>query len=188
MKGLKRIFTVAALMVPAVALAHPGHSHGLEGGLLHPFTGVDHLLAMVAIGMVAAQMKGRAVWAMPAAFVAALAVGGLMGLAELTFGPVEMVVALSVMVLGAMVALRKQLPAVLGLAMAAGFGLFHGFAHGLEAGVAPGSFLMGMVLASATLHFAGVMLVKKGQSVWGARLSKLAGSAMVLVGGAFLMS
>ncbi len=186
--NLKKLFAVAlALVAPAVAFAHPGHDTGLVAGLAHPLTGFDHLLAMLAIGMVAAQMKGRAVWAMPATFVAALALGGVAGVAGLAFGPVETIVALSVVALGVMVALRIKPMMLVGVAMAAGFGLFHGFAHGMEAGMAPSMFMLGMVAASAALHAAGIYLVKRGQGVWGARLSKVAGSAMAVAGGAFLL-
>ncbi len=187
MRMKKILMAVAALTMPTLAMAHPGHGGGLLDGLTHPLTGWDHLLAMVAIGMLAAQMKGRALWALPAAFVAALAVGGVMGLAEVTVGPVEAVIAASLVVMGSLLALRKALPLKAGIAMALLFGLYHGFAHGLEAGTAPGTFMLGMVLASAMLHVAGIAMMRFGQQVWAARLARVAGVGMALAGGTLLL-
>lgn len=186
--GMKKVLMAAVtLAMPAMALAHPGHGGGLADGLVHPLTGWDHLLAMLAIGMLAAQMKGRSQWALPVAFVAALAAGGMLGLAELTVGPVESMVAASLVVLGSLLVVRKHLPLKVGVALALVFGLYHGFAHGLEAGMAPGTFMLGMVLASAMLHGAGIVMMRLGQQVWAARLARVAGAGMAVAGGALLL-
>lgn len=181
----KWIIAAAVMFSPVAAMAHPGHG-GLTAGLTHPLTGWDHLLAMLAIGMLAVKFGGRAIWLLPVAFVGALAIGGVLGVAETTFGPVEMVVATSLLVLGGLLAARVTLPLLAGVAMAFVFGLFHGFAHGLEAGAAPGAFLLGMVVASAVLHGMGIVLMRYGQTVWAGRLNRMAGLGIALAGGALL--
>ncbi len=189
MRVLRRLLPLGLVLIPQLAFAHPGHNNGFTGGLLHPFTGLDHLLAMVAVGMLAARVKeGRAVWFLPAAFVSALTAGGILGLMKVSFGPVETVIALSVAVLGALVALRVSLPLVAGMILVAGFGLFHGLAHGLEAGARPVAFMMGMIISTAFLHFSGVAFVKRFQNskigLWAIRA---VGSGMVAAGIFFLM-
>jgi len=183
---IKKVWMAAlALMMPAAALAHPGHG-GFGAGLVHPLTGWDHLLAMLAIGMLAVKIGGRAVWLLPLSFVSALAVGGILGVAEATVGPVETVVAASLVVLGGLLAARMTLPLVVAMGIAVFFGLFHGFAHGLEAGATPGVFLLGMTLASAVLHGVGIALMRYGQAVWAGRLIRLAGVGIALAGGSLL--
>ncbi len=179
--------SIGALLVPCVALAHPGHNGGFAGGLLHPLTGLDHLLAMVAVGMLAAEVKEkRGVWMLPAAFVTALIMGGLLGIMRVSIPYTEAIIALSVLTLGVLVALRVSLPFSIGVATVTGFGLFHGIAHGLEAGPHPYAFLAGMVITTAVLHFSGVLFVKKANGKVGNVLVRLAGSAMAIAGIVFL--
>ena len=187
MRMNKILMATAVLVAPAAAMAHGGHG-GLAAGLTHPLTGWDHLLAMVAVGMLAAQVKGRAQWALPAAFVAALAAGGMLGVSGLAFGPVEGVIAASLVVLGGLVAVRHAPSLRVGLLLSAGFGLFHGFAHGLEAGATPALFLMGMVLMSALLHGLGLVLTRLGQQVWAHRALQAAGLGMAAAGAGLMLS
>ncbi len=176
-------FFFAFVLLPSVAFAHPGHNNGFLGGLIHPFTGVDHLLAMVAVGMLAAGVKeDRGIWFLPSSFVSALIVGGILGLAHVSFGLTETLIALSVAVLGALVALRVSLPLLAGMITVAVFGFFHGLAHGLEAGAHPVAFLVGMVISTAFLHFSGVALVKMAKGKKGDVFVRMVGSAMALVG------
>ncbi|TWH76535.1 urease accessory protein [Azomonas agilis] len=144
---------------PAVAFAHPGHmEQGFMAGLLHPLTGMDHLLAMLALGIWAALQKGSLRWALPLTFLGALSLGFVMGHSGWTLPQVETGISLSVLLLGLLVAATVRLPAFIALALAAVFALFHGYAHGLEAIGSVQSFAAGFLLASLGLHLIGVLL------------------------------
>lgn len=148
-----------ALLAAAPAGAHPGHTGGVASGLLHPVTGPDHLLAMVAVGIVAATAADRrAVWAAPAAFLGGMLLGGLAGIAGLPLPGAELLIVASVIVLGLVVAGALQGRGNLlvgGLVLA---GLAHGHAHGAEAPAAahPAAYVAGFLAATASLHLAGV--------------------------------
>ncbi len=153
----------AAMLVvlpPQAALAHTGagHAFGFIAGFGHPFGGFDHLLAMVLVGMLAAQMGGRAILALPAAFLALMAVGGVAGLAGFGLPSVEIGIALSVVALGAALAFAVRAPLAAAALAVGGFALFHGFAHGAElpAGAGAPAYAAGFLLATALLHAAGV--------------------------------
>ncbi|MEY4489878.1 MAG: hypothetical protein RIQ79_2386, partial [Verrucomicrobiota bacterium] len=130
----------AALLFVSKAYAHPGHEgdHGggltwdFSGGFMHPLGGLDHVLAMVAVGIWAAQLGGRARWAVPAAFMAALAAGAALGSGGMALGWMEQAVAASVLALGLLVVTATRLPLIAGMALAALFAVFHGMAHGAE--------------------------------------------------------
>jgi len=179
-------FGAALAALPALALAHIGADgavhHGFAAGFLHPFTGVDHLLAMLLVGAWSATLQRRW-WLAPLAFVALLPCGALLASAGLALPAVESVVALSVVLLGALLAKRTQWPAAAMAAVAALFALFHGAAHGAElAGMAA---LAGMVLATALLHGAGLAagFALRPRSAWWPRA---AGFAASLFGAALL--
>jgi urease accessory protein len=179
----------------ALAQAHTGtdlgtHTHGvvdaLAAGIDHPFTGPDHLAAMVAVGLWSA-LSQRAPWQAPLAFVVALLLGALLGLAGVALPAVEPVIATSVLVLGLLVATRRRLPWPAGLALAAGFAFFHGAAHGTElAGTHAAAALAGMVLATALLHGAGIALGRglRGAGAW---LPRLLGGGVAAFGLALLV-
>ncbi|TRW98258.1 HupE/UreJ family protein [Paracoccus sp. M683] len=158
---MKKLFAHTAVittLLPVAALAHPGHDTGtFAGGFGHPLGGTDHILAMVALGLLAAQAGGRAVWLMPLGFVAAMIAGGVAGWAGLPFPVVEPAIMASVIVLGALVALAVRLPLAAMAAMAAGFGFAHGWAHGAE-GPAQGLviYAAGFAVATALLHLLGI--------------------------------
>lgn len=161
MRKLTAKFLTALLLLTAssAALAHPGHNlSGFAAGLLHPFSGIDHLLAMVAVGLWAAQGGGRKVWLLPAAFMTMLAVGAGLAMQWQALPMVEAGIAASVLALGLLVALATQLPAALSVAITALFGLLHGYAHGLELpeSAAPVSYALGFLAATASLHFGGI--------------------------------
>jgi urease accessory protein len=155
-----RPFLLATLFIaPTAALAHPGHEGGgLIAGMAHPIGGADHVLAMVALGLLAAQIGGRALMALPVAFVVAMVLGGAAGFGGLPFPAVEPMILASVMVLGVMVALAVR-PNLAGLvALAALFGAAHGWAHGAEgpqAGMA--AYALGFAGMTALLHGAGIV-------------------------------
>lgn len=131
---------------------------GLLSGLLHPVLGFDHLLAMVAVGLLSVQLDGRHVWTLPAAFVAFLMVGGLLGLAGIPLIQVEGIIALSVLILGAAIASDKVIATYFAYPMVAIFAIFHGHAHGQEVPTLenPVSYVIGFMVASAFLHLVGV--------------------------------
>jgi urease accessory protein len=155
---------IGAVLLSAVPVAaHTGSSvGGLGDGALHPITGTDHLLAMVAVGVVAAvAFTGRQRWLAPAAFLAAMVVGGLIGLAGVALPGAELLIVGSVISLGLAVAGAVEVGdragvALLGLLAVAG--IAHGYAHGAEAPVAasPILYVLGFLAATASLHLAGV--------------------------------
>lgn len=155
-----KYLTIPLLFLPSAALAHDGDAAGsFAAGLGHPFGGADHLLAMVTLGLLAAQTGGRAIWILPLSFVAAMLVGGVAGASGLGDPGVEPVILASVMVLGAVVALALWMPLAVMVPMAALFGTAHGWAHGAE-GPATGlaTYAAGFVVATALLHAAGIAL------------------------------
>jgi urease accessory protein len=169
------------------ASAHTG-GHAVTGfasGLAHPFLGLDHLFAMLAVGLWAAQQGGRALWAVPAAFVAAMGLGGLLAWSGAWLPQAETAIALSVLVLGLLIATRRQWAAPLGMAIAAGFALFHGYAHGLEMpqAASPLLYALGFVLATALLHGVGI-----AGNLAGRRAVQLAGAGIAATGLALIFA
>jgi urease accessory protein len=160
MKQKSYTLLATALFLGAIpaARAHPGleSAAGFAGGLAHPFTGWDHILAMIAVGFWAAQL--RATRLLPAAFLAAMALGALAGR---WIGPVpgvEKATAASVLVLGLLIALQVRVPRTAGAAWVGAFAMFHGAAHGAEAHASPGALLYGcgFLAATAVLLASGV--------------------------------
>ena len=146
---------------PTLAFAHVGigDAHGFSHGFVHPIGGIDHVLAMVAVGMFAATLGGRALWAIPASFIVMMAVGGALGMMGVNVPFVELGIATSVIVLGSAVALRwTNWPLGATTAMVGFFALFHGFAHGAEMpmGASGITYAAGFMLATALLHMVGI--------------------------------
>ena len=131
---MRKGLTIAAALtlVPTAALAHPGFGemHGFAHGFAHPLGGLDHILAMVTVGIFAWQLGGRALWLVPAAFVAAMAAGGELALTGVPVPMVETGIAASVIVLGAIVALGIKAPLAIAMGLVGLFAIFHGHAHG----------------------------------------------------------
>ncbi len=139
--SLARITTIAAatiavatIALPTIASAHPGHdgTPGFIHGFLHPLGGLDHILAMVAVGLFAARLGGRALWLVPASFVVTMAAAGVAGMAGFALPYVEAGIALSLLVLGAAIALETTMPVAAAMGLVALFAVFHGHAHGAE--------------------------------------------------------
>lgn len=176
---MKKTLLLLALM-PSAALAHTGHDVGSFGnGFGHPFSGADHMLAMVALGLLAVQVGGRAVWALPLTFVAAMLVGGLLGAGGMPFPAVEPTILASCIILSALVAMAVQLPMWMMLAGTALFGAAHGWAHGAE-GPASGLavYAAGFAVATALLHGLGIAAGKAIPAV----VIRLVGFAAALAG------
>ena len=192
---LKTIILIAAYALSTYAAAHPGHevdAHGISfmDGLLHPLTGLDHLAAMLAVGLWSAlnATSARRIWLAPVAFAGMLLVGALLGLNGLALPAVEPMIAASLLVMGLLVATRAKLPLAVTAGVVGVFAVFHGIAHGTELagggnGFAP---LLGMLVATIALHLAGVGLglALRSHSVWWPRV---VGGLTALLGGAFLL-
>ena len=187
---------LAALLalLPAAAMAHTGTGAHIDAmhGFLHPLSGLDHILAMVAVGVFAARLGGTSLWAVPAAFVGAMVAGGAAGYYGVPLPMVEQGIAVSVIVMGLAVAFGLKLPMVPAMALVAAFAVFHGHAHGAE-GSGAGSFLgyaAGFVIATSLLHAAGIvlglMLDRLGGSL-STNVLRLVGATGALAGAAILM-
>lgn len=182
-----------ALLAPQAAFAHvgigavTGTATGLASGFAHPLTGLDHVIAMVLVGMLAWQLGGRAVWLVPSTFVVVMALAGALGMAGITLPVVEVGIALSLIALGAAVALGLRLPTALAMAMVGLFAIFHGHTHGTEmpenvGGVVYG---LGFVLATALLHAAGIgagFLGSRTGAYWGVAVTRIASGIAVCAG------
>jgi urease accessory protein len=171
-----------------VASAHPGHgTPDFAAGLIHPLTGIDHLLAMVAVGWWSAATQTRRWWLIPAAFAGGTLLGALAGLAGLVLPATEAAIAASLVVLGALMLFKQRLSLPAAVLLAGGLALFHGYAHGHE--MSPSidalSWLGGMVVATLGLHLSGAALGLAMRSrPW---VLQAAGSAVALVGAMLLL-
>ncbi|MEO8332967.1 MAG: HupE/UreJ family protein [Gallionella sp.] len=160
----KFLTAIILLATSSTAFAHPGHNiSGLAAGLMHPFSGLDHLLAMVAVGLWAAQGNtkkrgGHKVWLQPATFMTMLAFGAGIAMQWQSLPLVEAGIAASVLALGLLIALSLRFPVALSVVVTALFGLMHGYAHGLELpeSAAPSAYALGFLAATAMLHLSGI--------------------------------
>ncbi len=191
MKLRKVLASATAASLMAAALGPAAHAHtgigevsGFAAGFGHPFTGLDHLLAMVAAGLWAAQIGGRATWKIPAAFVGVMLLGGAAGMLGVRLPFVEQGIVASVLALGALVAVAWRWPAAAGAALVGLFAFFHGHAHGSEMPPGAGAlaYSAGFGLATALLHLTGIALAEASRRVFDGRLTRLAGGAIALLG------
>lgn len=179
------------VFAPAAALAHPGHdgAGGLLHGFVHPLTGIDHVLAMIAVGVLTAGYGSRALWLVPMSFLVAMAAAGVIGMAGIPVQIVEAGIGLSVVVLGLMIAFQFKPPTLVATVVVGFFALFHGYAHGSEMpnGLAGLSLAAGFLIATALLLGAGVgigLIVQR--RTLSRRLFQAGGGAIALVGVAVL--
>ncbi len=162
---------------------------GLYAGFVHPVTGLDHLLAMVTVGLLSAQLGGRAIWIVPLTFVSVMALGGVLGIAGISLPIVEFGVALSVVVLGVAVAAKRNFPVGLAMTFVGFFALFHGLAHGGEipaiadTAVEVLSYVFGFLVATAGLHLIGALVGQMAvNNERGAALLRAGGGLISIVG------
>lgn len=161
---MKRTNIIAASVLPFLAMtqaafAHTGHAtSGLAAGLAHPMAGLDHLLAMLAVGVWAAMQPSSRAWAGPAVFVVLLFAGAGLGLTGIALPLVEPGILASVVLFGVMIIAGRHIPAGAGLALIGSFALLHGHAHGTEAVGTVTGYMAGFMAASALLHAAGFAL------------------------------
>jgi urease accessory protein len=185
----RRLLVVAlAATFMSLAHAHPGHDgHDLtwdfRSGFLHPLTGWDHLIAMIAVGWWAAQLGGRARWVVPAAFVGLMALSAALGKAAVPMAATDQIVAASVVVLGLLLAVSARLPLTMAAAIVGAFAVFHGLAHGAEMPVSDlGSrYWLGLIAATATLHVVGLIIGVMATHA-SSRTTRFAGYTVALAG------
>ncbi len=150
------------IILPSTASAHGflGTISGASAGFLHPILGIDHLLAMVTVGLLSAQLGGRAIWSVPATFVFFMVLGFIAGVANVHAYLLEYGIAISVCLLGSALALNRRIPAIAIMAIVAIFGIYHGNAHGLEMTKLgdPFKFAIGFVVATIGLHVMGALI------------------------------
>ncbi len=146
--------------LPSISYAHEGSGGGFVAGLTHPVLGFDHLLAMLSVGILSAQMGGRAIWKVPLTFVLVMLGGGILGINGIPIFSVELGIALSVLALGVAIALEKKLSSLLAMVFVGFFAIFHGHAHGTEMPSLskPLFYACGFVLGTAGIHVAGVFI------------------------------
>lgn len=180
---------VALLSQPALAHEQAGIAGGFASGFLHPLTGLDHMIAMVAVGIWGAQLGAPAIWVLPVTFPIVMAMGGVMGILKLPLPFQEPAIALSALVLGAAVAVRLKTPFAVAAAIVAVFAIFHGYAHGAELPHAanPLAYGIGFVAATGLLHLCGISIGLLLRWPIGERLIRGVGAAIALLGCYFLV-
>ena len=176
---------MALLLISSIAIAHPGHGNiAFSDGFFHPFSGWDHLLVMISVGMLAAKNGGNARWQFPLTFMLGMTLGAALGMLGIIFAGLETSIAASVLAMGFVLSLSLQLPTKSILALIAGFALLHGMSHGLELhhGTTP---LLGMLVATGLLHGIGLLsgLIDVRAAKW---VQKSLAALMLLVGGYML--
>jgi urease accessory protein len=175
---------------PEIAMAHveSGEAGGFLSGVQHPISGLDHVLAMVAVGLWGAQLGSPAVWLLPVAFPMMMAFGGMLGLVGVPIPGVEIGIAASGVVLGAMVLGEVKAPIVASVIMVGVFAVFHGHAHGTELSEGQNAMLysIGFVISTGLLHAAGIGIGTAHRWKQGQWLLRVAG-AVVMMGGLYFL-
>jgi len=183
-----RLLMIVALacLLPEPASAHldGGALGGFRSGFTHPIIGIDHLLAMLAVGIWGAQMGGRNVWTLPVTFPLIMAAGGILGMSDFALPHVELGIALSVIVLGLAITFAWKAPEWTALMLIAVFAVFHGFAHGVELPLAvdPASYAIGFVVATGAIHVAGIGIGLLLGIPWRGQLAQALGVAIAVTG------
>jgi urease accessory protein len=182
-----RITCSMLLLVPGIAAAHPGHDFAMSAidGLLHPLTGLDHVLAMIATGLWASHLGKRATLTLPVVFVLAMLFGGTLSMIGIGLPALEPMIALSVAVFGLVIAARVRVSEVIGAALVATFAVFHGYAHASEASGLQIPFAVGFSIATMSLSAAGIWLGARFLSQK-LRVTQVAGS-LISASGAMLL-
>jgi len=175
-----------ATLFAAPALAHTvgGTAAGFTAGFMHPPSGLDHLLAMVCVGIWGAELGAPAIWLLPIAFPLIMAVGGALGVVGMPLPYGELLIACSVVVLGALVATARRIPLVVALLIVSVFAVAHGHAHGVELPVAADAlaFTVGFVLATGLLHLAGITIGVLTRWPGGSVAIRIGGCAVAVAG------
>jgi urease accessory protein len=187
---LPSLLLLVAMLLPDAASAHivKGETIGFVSGFLHPISGFDHIIAMVAVGLWGAQLGMPAIWLLPVTFPLVMAFGGFLGLVGVPLPGSEIAIALSGVSLGAAVLASAKPPLWIAAGLVGVFGLFHGYAHGAE--LPPGQnailYSLGFILATGLLHATGITIGLVHRWAWGRWALRGAG-AVVLSGGLYFL-
>jgi urease accessory protein len=185
---LAGILTLFGSASAAHAHIQAGEASGLVSGLMHPITGLDHVVAMVAVGLWGAQLGAPCLWLLPVTFPIVMATGGLIGLLGVALPGTEIGIALSAVLLGLAVVTELRPPLVAAAALVGFFAIFHGYAHGTE--LPPGEsgllYSLGFVIATGCLHAVGIAIGLLQRWPWGQVVVRTAGGAVGAAGGFFL--
>jgi len=184
--SLLSLFAYAAILPVAEAHTFGAQGGGLATGLTHPLLGLDHLLAMIAVGIWAGQLGGRALWFVPLTFVSVMSAAAALGSFGITLPMVEPAIACSVLVLGLLIAGSVRLPTIAGVGIVGLFAVFHGYAHGLELPQAASPILygIGFVLATSLLHGLGIGFARSSRQY--KMIQRLAGCSLIVASGLLL--
>ncbi len=182
-----QLYSFAAFVfAPVLLFAHPGfgNSTGFVHGFAHPLSGLDHMIAMVAIGIWAVQVGGKATWLIPLSFVSMMIAGAVLGASGIALPFVETGIIMSVLILGVLIIASVRMPVILGMIVAGLFALCHGHSHGTEipataSGIA---FIAGFTLSTVMLHLGGIGLGYTAAKVSKEKLVRLAGIPIFIAG------
>jgi len=190
--SLALLLALSIGLVPQVVYAHDGSTvpfGGFLSGLVHPVLGYDHLLAMLSVGILSAQIGGRAIWTVPATFVGVMAIGGALGLIDIGLNVTELGIAASLVLLGSIIAAERNIPVRLAMLGVGFFAIFHGYAHGTEMPTTaePVLYALGFLTGTALIHIAGVVIgdISKHYER-GKMILRVGGSLIALVGFLFI--
>jgi urease accessory protein len=190
-KNMMKIIAIALLsVITPLAEAHTGVAqHGFMSGLAHPFLGLDHLLAMLAVGIWAGRSGAKASWRIPTAFIGIIAISALLSQGLTSMPLIENGIAVSLLLLGLFIVLAVKLPVAIGMVVVSLFAVFHGVAHGVELPVAasPLWYVSGFVLATALLHAAG-LVAARAKSDLSLIIVRLTGAVIATTGGVMLLA
>jgi urease accessory protein len=183
---------LAALFTSLPAFGHDGTTlpyGSFLSGLTHPVLGLDHFLAMVSVGILSAQIGGRAIWTIPATFVLIMAFGGLLGWLDVGLTAVEIGIGFSVLALGTAIALDRRVPMVAAMSAVGVFAVFHGYAHGAEMPLVaqPATYALGFMTGTALLHLGGVVIGDISQHYERGKLLLRAAGVVIAGTGAFFL-
>lgn len=185
-KMLKMGLAAATVALPTLAMAHPGHEHtsSFMTGLMHPIGGLDHLLAMLAVGLWAASIGGRAMWALPLAFISAMLIGGGLGMAGVQVPFIEQGIVLSVILVGVLLFASVRFSVATCAGIVGLFALFHGTAHGIEMPFSANAieYALGFVASTFALHMTGMALGALAVRFQTPMVTRLTGSLIAAMG------
>ncbi|KKB77390.1 urease accessory protein [Devosia limi DSM 17137] len=177
------------VLLPSVAFAHTGvgETAGFVYGFQHPIGGIDHVLAMIAVGVFAYVLGGKALWLVPLSFIAMMIAGFALGASQLDLPFVELGIALSSVVIGAAAAMGRPMPVAAAMGLVGIFAILHGHAHGAEMPETAGGFVYaaGFVAATALLHLTGILATSGVAALVGRHgrpAARFAGAAFALAG------
>ena len=178
------LFTLLLCAQAAQAHVHKGEAVSFLSGLKHPISGLDHVVAMIAVGLWGAQLGAPAIWVLPVAFPMVMAMGGMLGLLGVPLPGMEMGIAASAILLGAAVMMELRPPLALAAGLVGFFAIFHGYAHGSElpAGESGLLYSLGFVMATGCLHAAGISIGLVHRWNWGQRALRVVGAAIAIAG------